>query len=340
MDLFGFDPPVLDDTEIALIAHDRYGLAGTSRRLRGERSHNTMIATADGRPFVLKIASARDSWDTVDFHAQALIHLERTTPGLPVARMVPTTDGELVPVLERGDERHAMRMVTFLPGITFDEDTPVTHRGLFHIGALVGALSAALADFDHPAAHLPMPWDIANGLIVDPYLWDGLGPDAIALLATVRDRLEHVLETTRRLPQQVVHNDAHAGNLLRSDPASDVVSGVIDFGDLVHTAAAADLGVSGANLIPHQCDPAAGLGALVRGFHQHRPIDDDERAAIPELVLARLALSMLLTDYQIRHAPHIAHAVAAERPRLISNLERWSTLDPAHVADTLAEALR
>ena len=172
--MFGFDPPALDDAEIARIAHDRYGVVGTRRRLRGERSHNTLITTAAGEQFVLKIASAQDPWDTVEFHAAALVHLERTTPELPVARMVPAHDGELVPVLERGDDRHAVRMVTFLPGVTFDDDTPISRPGLFQVGALVGAVSAALADFDHPAADRPMPWDIANGLILDTDLWDGL----------------------------------------------------------------------------------------------------------------------------------------------------------------------
>lgn len=338
MDLFGFDPPKIDDEEIARIGLERYGIAGRQRRLRGERSHNTLFTTDDGRGFVLKVASATERWGTIEGHAKALVHLAVVAPELPVARMMPTIDGELVPVLERCGASHAMRLVTFMPGVTFEDDQPVSPDGLRGVGRLVGAISAALADFEHPALDGFMPWDIGNGLLVDADLWSGLGEDARNLLEPTRGRLEQTLATLERLPRQIIHNDAHAGNLLRATADSDVVTGVIDFGDLVRTATAADLGVSGANLVPHQDDPVQALAALVAGFASARPLADAERAAVPELVLARLALSTLLTDYQIRRAPHIAVAVADERPRLLANLERWLTLDLERVRDAVCEA--
>ena len=340
MDLFGFDPPALDDAEVARVALERYGIAGTQQRLRGERSHNTLFTTEDGRQLTLKVASASDPWTTIDFHAQALRHLERVAPELPVARMVPSLDGELVPVLDRGGAQHPVRLVTFLPGVTFDEDAPISDVGLFGIGRLIGSLSAALAEFEHAADDWFMPWDIGNGLILDPDLWAGLGADARTLLTAARARLERVPTTMAALPRQVIHNDAHAGNLLRPGPDTHEVTGVIDFGDLVRTATAADLGVSGANLAPQQADPVGALTALVSGFHTRRHLSDDELAAVPELVSARLALSMLFTDHQIRSAPHIADAVAAERPRLIANVERWLAIDPECIRDAIASAVR
>ncbi len=339
MDLFGFDPPPLDDAEVARIAHEYYGLDGRRQRLRGERSLNTLFTTDDGHRYVLKIASSKDPLATIEFHARALRHLEQFAPALPVARMVPALDGALVPVLDRCGVLHGIRLVTFLPGVTFDENQLISDDGLARIGALVGALSAALADFDHPAADEFMPWDMANGLILDRELWAGLGDDARAALEPARERLERASEIMSILPRQVIHNDAHAGNLLRAGVDSDVVTGVIDFGDLVRTAAVADLGVSGANLVPQQVDPVAALTALVRGFHSRRPVAGDELAAVPELVLARLALSTLFTDHQIRVAPHIADAVAAERPSLLANLRRWLALDPDHVLDEISTGL-
>ena len=339
MDLFRFDPPGLTDDEIRAIAAERYGLTGVIQPLRGERSHNTLIRTDQGDCFVLKIASPSEPLPTIDFHASALAHLERRAPELPVARMIRSVDGELVPVLERSDGRHGMRLVTFLPGCTFRDDQIISLGGLSRIGALVGAMSVALADFSHPAEDEFMPWDIANGLMIDDDLWLGLQPDARAILTPARSTLEHALEVLAQLPHQVIHNDAHAGNLLRTDPASDVVTGVIDFGDVVRTATVADLGVSGANLVPHQPDPIAAVVALVTGFHRARPLSSAEVHAVPLLVLARLALSILLTEHQIASAPHIADDVAAERPRLLANLERWLSLDTGRIRIALEEAL-
>jgi Ser/Thr protein kinase RdoA (MazF antagonist) len=282
---------------------------------------------------VMKVASAGEQPATIDFHAQALVHLEHRAPGLPIARMVPTLSDELVTIVDVDGKQHSIRMVTYLPGVTFEDDQPVSTAGLHAIGALVGALSAALADFDHPAAYDFMPWDIANGLVLDTELWAGLGNDARDVLTPARRRLAAATEMMSTLPRQIIHNDGHAGNLLRSHASSDMVTGMIDFGDLVHTVTAADLGVSGANLVPHQVDPPGALAALAAGFHAKRPLSDPEIDALPELVLARLALSTLLVEYQIAHAPHIAAAVTAERPGLLANVERWLAVDPRAATD-------
>jgi Ser/Thr protein kinase RdoA (MazF antagonist) len=232
-----------------------------------------------------------------------------------------------------------MRLVTYLDGTTFDDTQRLDSAAMRGIGAMVGALSTALASFEHPAADEFMPWDIANGLILDRELWSGLGYDARSLLTPLRDRLAAALETMHTLPRQIIHNDAHAGNLLRADDTSDEVTGMIDFGDLVRTVTVADLGVSGANLVPHQADPVAALADLAAGFHAHRPLREAEVAALPELVMCRLVLSTLLVDHQITDVPHIADAVAAERPGLLANVARWSAIDPAAAARRIADAL-
>ena len=62
-------------------------------------------------------------------------------------------------------------------------------------------------------------------------------------------------------------------------------------------------------------------------------------AALPDLVLARLVLSALLSEYQVVHAPHLAAAVAAERPLTLANLARWLELDADRAAAAVASAL-
>jgi hydroxylysine kinase len=338
MNLFGFTPPVLREDEVARIAAERYGLVGAQVQLRGERSHNTLFTAADGSRFVLKIASADDPLATIDFHAKALVHLELRAPDLPVARMRPSLDGELVPVFERAGLHHGMRLVTFMPGHTFEDGQPVTTEGMRRIGALVGSVSDALADFEHPADATFMPWDVANGLIVDDELWSGLADDSRELLTPARARLELAQAKMATLPRQVIHNDAHVGNLLRSGPDSDLVTGVIDFGDLVRTVTVADLGVTGASLAPHQNDPVAAMAALASGFHERRPLSAAEKLAIPDVVLCRLALSTLMTDHQIARAPHIAGAVTAERPGVLSGLRRWLAIEHDRLVDAIEEA--
>lgn len=339
MDLFRFDPPDLTDAEARRIADELYGVNGDTLRLRGERSHNTRFTTAGGSQYVLRVASAGEPDAMIDFHAHALVHLERTAPHLPLARMIPARTGQLVPAVQRRGLRHRVRLETFLPGVTFDDDQLVSGPGMRSIGELLGAVSAALADFHHPAASEFMPWDIANGLILDATLREALPADAGELVDRARPRLESATAAMAELPRQIIHNDGHAGNLLRRDATSDRVTGLIDFGDLVHTVTAADIAVCGASLAPHQTDPTASLAALTAGYHTHHPLSPSEVAAIPDLVLARLVLSTLMIHYQITNAAHIADAVARERAGTLANLERWLDIQPALAAAVIEEEL-
>jgi Ser/Thr protein kinase RdoA (MazF antagonist) len=339
MDLFRFDPPELSDADVRRIADDLYGLTGETRRLRGERSHNTRFTTADGEQYVLRVASASEPGAVIECHALALVHIEEMAPQLPVVRMRASRNGQLVPAVDVEGRQHRVRLETYLPGTTFDDGQLVSFDGLRAIGELLGGVAVALAFFDHPAAWGFMPWDIANGLILDEALHTGLPEDARTLTARARPRIELAADWMGRLPRQIVHNDGHAGNLVRADADSDRVTGLIDFGDLVHTVTAADIAVSAASLVPHQPDPIGALAALAAGYHTFKPLSDDEIEALADLVLARLVLSTLLMQYQIAHSPHLADSVAAERPRALANLARWLDVDPAQASARVAEAL-
>ena len=339
MDLFRFDPPELSDAEARRIADDLYGVTGDTRRLRGERSHNTRFTTADGDQYVLRVASASEPSAVIECHALALVHIEEMAPQLPVVRMRAARNGQLVPTVEIDGRQHRVRLETYLAGTTFEEGQVVSFDGLRAIGELLGGVAVALAFFDHPAAWGFMPWDIANGLILDATLYADLPDDARRLTARATPRIEAATRWMARLPRQIVHNDGHVGNLLRADCSSDRVTGLIDFGDLVHTVTAADIAVSAASLVPHQPDPMGALAALTAGYNRFKSLSADEIEALPDLVLARLVLSSLLMQYQIRNTPHLADEVAAERPRTLANLARWLDVEPREASARISAAL-
>jgi Ser/Thr protein kinase RdoA (MazF antagonist) len=339
VDMFRFDPPQLDVDDALLIARERWDIDGTGRRLPGERSFNALIETSAGRHVVLKIQSASEDPATIDLHARALRHVERRAPGLPVARMLPTTDGELVPGLSIRGRIHPARMVTFLPGEEFDGADAVSERGLRAIGGLLGGLAAALADFEHPAARGFMAWDLANGLVLDGAMRIGIGAESARVLELADDRLRRTVDLMPSLPRQIIHNDGHAGNLLRPHDESDEVCGVIDFGDVVHTIRVADVAIAGESFAPTDTDPAGVLAALTAGYHAHHPLTAAEIAAIPDLVLVRMALTVVLLEHQIAAVPHLAGRAAHHLPHVVRATERWLHLDAARLVDRIEAAV-
>ena len=337
--LFGFDPPELGVDEALMIAAEHWGVTGEPHRLPGERSHNTRITDPDGSTWTLQVQSASEDPAVVDLQTRAMAHLAQHAPEVPVSRVVPTVSGELLASVEIDDRTHLARLVTYLPGITFDPSDPLPAGAYRRIGSLIGRIAHGLGDFEHPVAAHFMPWDIANGLVVDDTLRAGLTVSSLAALEAVDDRLHAAIDTMATLPHRTIHNDGHAGNLLRPDDASHQVSGVIDFGDLVDTVTAADVAIIAESFAPDHEDPAGVVAAVTAGYHAELALDDDEIAAIPELVLARTALNVLLAEYQIRHAPHLAPGAAAHLPDVVDRLVRWGRLDAGAMIARIHESL-
>lgn len=337
--LFGFDPPDLGPDQPLAVAAEHWGVVGTTHRLRGERSHNTRISGVDGRAWTLQVHSASEDPNVIELQTLAMHHLERRVPDVAVPRVVPTLAGTLHATVEIAGRSHVARLVTFLPGTTFEPVTPMVGDAYRRIGSLIGRIAVGLADFEHPSAAHFMPWDVANGLVVDEALRADLGRSSLAALASVDERLDSIVATMAGLPRRTIHNDGHAGNLLRPDATSHQVSGVIDFGDLVHTVTAADVAIIAESFAPDHPDPASVVAAATAGYHVQVPLGDDEIAAIPELVLARTALNVLLAEYQVRHAPHLAPHAATNLPDVVDRLVRWSRLDTGAMIAGIHEAL-
>ena len=70
-----FDPPALPEERLREIARSCFSIAGSFQPLDGERDQNSRVTTADGRQFVLKISSAGEDPEVVDFQVQALLHI-------------------------------------------------------------------------------------------------------------------------------------------------------------------------------------------------------------------------------------------------------------------------
>jgi hydroxylysine kinase len=336
-----FAPPALEARELARLATTHFGIDGDLTALRGEREQNALISSPHGS-FVLKVAGASEDLLTLDFQCRALEHVALHDPSLPVPRVVPSEGGEAIVVADVGSEQLAVRVLTYLPGRTFDDLAVISAAGLRGVGAFQGRLASVLATFEHPGAETFMPWALDSGMLDNSDVWAHLGPDAARLVEPCRERVTAAVGAMASLRRHVIHNDAHRGNQLRAEAADEspeAVTGIIDFGDLVTSAAAADLGVSGASFVGQQPDPAGAFVEMVRGYHRSRPLDVDELTLLPELVLCRLVLSSLMTDYQIHHSAHIAGLVAAERAGVLGSLRRWAALDPGELTDRLQALL-
>lgn len=278
-------------------------------RLDTERDDTFRVRSGQGE-FVLKVAHPDDDPLYVNLQTAALSFAAELEPRLPLQRLVLSLEGEVEP----SSQGRIARLLTWLPGTPLFETVPSAEQ-LGLLGATLGRLSEALSTFDHPAAHRDFVWDAARLPLIDGLRQEAPWPEvdaAFALFTTL---------PLDDLPQQVIHNDFHPGNVLADAAHPDFVTGVLDFGDVVHTARVVDLAVALSYLRSPLGVPD--LAPFVDGFERVVRLTPAEHAALPGLVAARFAQRILVNLALSRGNPDQrdnAIGGAAENRRALATL--------------------
>ena len=97
-----------------------------------------------------------------------LEYLEGVAPHLPVQRVVRSLSGLSDVVVRSGPlAKRAVRVTSYLDGLLLRSVTP-TAALRREVGVTAARLSCALRDFDHPAAHQPLLWDLQHAVRLRP----------------------------------------------------------------------------------------------------------------------------------------------------------------------------
>src|SRR5512146_2928954 len=137
----------------------------------------------------------------------------------------------------------------------------------------------------------------APSVLGGPGVLEAMG-DLGPRLAGVLPRLAAAAEATRALPAGLNHADVTLTNILVGPGG---VTGLIDFGDMHHTAHVCDLAVALTAVLRNTAGPqAAGTwdlaAAVLTGYQRHRPLTPPEAGVLGDLVIGRLALTLAISQ--------------------------------------------
>jgi Ser/Thr protein kinase RdoA (MazF antagonist) len=90
------------------------------------------------------------------------------------------------------------------------------------------------------------------------------------------------------------------------------MTGLLDFGDMVHSAMVCDLAVALAYAMLGEHDPLLAAGAVIRGYHRHNPLTVAEQLALETLVRVRLAASLCYAAHNKIRDPDDPYQVVSE----------------------------
>lgn len=304
--------PALDPGSVAVFLAARYDLTGRLTAVRSERDQTFHLRPDSGGPgFVVKISHRDEREGIVDFQIAALDHIARADPALHVPRMVPNRYGDLRDTIAGPDgQLHIFRLLTFVPGAILEDvhatcpDLPAMRRA---VGAYVARLGLALRSFFHPeAGNNRHVWDLGGVTRLADQVRQVRDADLRGLCAQVLDRAaSHTYPALVHCRHQIVHQDAHQGNLLVDPADSTRVIGVIDFGDMLHGSLLADLVTAADCFLDAEADPVAVLADVTAGYDSVNPLEEGEIALVYDMCRLRLANTVLIASARAGDGPDL-----------------------------------
>lgn len=298
-------PPRFSEEHAARIAQEIFARAGTPRLLYGERDQNFHIAGPGGRDILLKIVDSREDPQVIDLQLSALRHVARMDASLPVPRLIETRAGDHLEFVESPQgERHAVYALSFLPGEML-EGSAASPDLLAEIGSVVARLGLALRGFFHGAAGRRIAWDPRQAPTLRPHTHLITNRDMRAIVEKALDRFIALMPQLQRLRGQVIHHDCHPGNLL-VDHASGKVTGLLDFGDMIHGPLLFDLAIPMAETQGVGLSPLAAAARVLAGYANVTPLEEAEYALLYDTILARHALTLAIHAWRGKHDPEAA----------------------------------
>jgi Ser/Thr protein kinase RdoA (MazF antagonist) len=135
-----------------------------------------------------------------------------------------------------------------------------------------------------------------------------LATDAQRSLVTHFEKgyLQRVLPLQDSLRRGVIHNDANRENVIVDAGGTRTLS-IIDFGDMLDTWLVLEAAIAATYSMLRQTDPLASAQALVRGYHQVLPLQQQEIGILFDLIGMRLCMSVCLCAHQQRLEPDNAY---------------------------------
>ncbi|HET8778028.1 MAG TPA: aminotransferase class III-fold pyridoxal phosphate-dependent enzyme, partial [Candidatus Limnocylindria bacterium] len=204
-----------------------------------------------------------------------------------------------------GETDHLVRLLPLLPGRNA-RPGELDADGVRDIGELVARIGHALRGFFHPAAGRSILWDQQRlPLLFKHSALVEAGPRRHLLERVIERFRQRMLPALPTLRSQVIHNDLTLDNLLVDEAGQ--VTGVIDFGDMAHTALVLDIPATLQSLVRERDDIFDVARTFLAGYTSVVPLEEVEAELLGDLLAGRMAQTILISAFRTRQYPDNAY---------------------------------
>ncbi|UTW59545.1 aminotransferase class III-fold pyridoxal phosphate-dependent enzyme [Kordiimonas sp. SCSIO 12603] len=321
--------PSFDEATILEHLSNQYDLKGTLKALASYSDQNFLLKTETDNKLIVKIANRQESFNELDMQNAAMGHLTKAKIAVP--HVLKSTDGAEISFItnDEGTQFH-FRVLSFLEGQFYAEAKPETHgTDLWtSLGTFLGTMDNALKNFKHTGAYRFFDWDLAHGYSICQSKKVDLNEEHKGVVEHFLSYYHsHIMSQLGKLETSVIHNDANDYNILIDNPNEPkTVTGLIDFGDMVHSHTINELAIACAYALLDQHDPIETLKVIVSAYHQARPLSVADFEVLYGLIALRLCTTLCNAATEYKKHPDNEYLLVSVRPAfdLLKKLKRMA----------------
>ena len=319
---------------------DCYGVVSSVRQLACERDQILLVSSKhDDERYILRFTNPAENRSVTNFQTEAMVHLLDVCPELPIPKLLHSLRGEAeVEVLLPDGRLSIARAISFLPGVTL-ADVPQRNPEIrSEMATTLGRMDWAFRGFFHPAAGHELLWDMKHATKLRSCLDYISDVEIRDLVEEGLDNFErNVLPIQKTLRAQVIHNDLNFSNVMIHESRPEL-TGVLDFGDMVHGPLIFDLAVALAYQFSGDDEDALEIIlSFSYSYHQVMPLEKQELEILYDLLVTRQALTLAITSWRASLYPENSEYILRNYAGARTAICRLALLDRAVVTAALLE---
>ena len=215
--------------------------------------------------------------DLINMQCAAIRLLEGKNLCTP--EIIPTNSG--ADFASINDEKGNLRLVWVIKaksGVCYSGVEPRSEDFINDLGSKIGEIDNALKQFDHPYLDRDFKWNLMKSDWISDHLdliSDNKRKD---IIISIIEEYQSILHEARKLPHFAIHNDLNDYNILVTSDDHDgvLVSGIIDFGDMVRSPHVCELAIACAYIVLDQANPIKIIANLVAAYHKKNQLKEKD----------------------------------------------------------------
>lgn len=304
------------------IAFDYFQIEGKAKVLPGEIDFNFKISTS-AQSYILKISRSDIELDYLAFQDELLRHLEKNKPDFNYPKSFrDDAHNGIFDYIDTFGQNRKIRLLNWIEGHLYSSVNPKSDNLRFSLGQRCGQITNSLQNFNHQLAIRTFDWDLANALWVEQY-FDLFSEKELQIVSFFVEKFKNIQPQYQNLRKSTIHNDANDNNIIVSnDLQNPSVEAIIDYGDSVYSQIINDLSVVLAYGIMDFEQPLESSKAIVAGYHEKFPLQDEELRVLYITTAMRLVISVTKSAINKKKEPENKYLLVSEKSAW-QLLEQW-----------------